>query len=157
MTLLGYFGFSKCWKDMVSSGEALMHACPSLFLSSEQFLAEISCLVYWISRTPFKATCTTAFFAFLRVGEITSCRRSPTVLQLSQMIQLVDNFGDITGSKINFSNFKLSYNQPRISFIPHRRSDIGPVQTLLDYFACRSLFDGPLFRAFVAQAVTRRR
>ena len=34
----------------------------------------------------FKALCTRAFFAFLRVGEITCCPRSTTVLQLNQVV-----------------------------------------------------------------------
>ncbi|XP_028405752.1 uncharacterized protein LOC114528322 [Dendronephthya gigantea] len=104
----------------------------------------------------FRAMCTTAFFAFLRVGEITTCPRSPGVLQLSQVVQLVDNLGNISGLKINFANFKHSYNQPRVSLTLHRRSDICPVQTLLDYFARRGLSDGPLFRTLDGRAVTRR-
>ncbi len=40
----------------------------------------------------FKAMCTTAFFAFLRVGEITACSRSPAVLQLNQVVQFVEHF-----------------------------------------------------------------
>ncbi len=41
----------------------------------------------------FKAMCNTAFFAFLRIGEITVCPRSPTVLQLDQVVQLADHTG----------------------------------------------------------------
>lgn len=103
----------------------------------------------------FKAMCTTAFFAFLRVGEITCCPRSPAVLQLNQVVKLVNNTGEVTGMKILFCNFKHSYNQPSISITLSRRSDICPVQTLLDYFARRGLSTGPLFRTLDGQAVSR--
>ena len=36
----------------------------------------------------FTAMCTTAFFGFLRVGEITCCPRSSDVLQLDQVVRL---------------------------------------------------------------------
>ena len=52
----------------------------------------------------FKAMCTTAFFAFLRVGEITCCPRSSSVLQLNQIVQLVDHSGGVIGLKITFFN-----------------------------------------------------
>ena len=38
----------------------------------------------------YQAMCTTAFFAFLRVGEITICPRSPFVLQIEQLVKLED-------------------------------------------------------------------
>ena len=105
----------------------------------------------------FTAMCTTAFFAFLRVGELTFCPRSPDVLQLNQVVQLVESSGHITGLKITFTNFKHSYNQNKnISITLSRRSDICPVQALLDYFALRGLEDGPLFRTQDGQAVSRK-
>ena len=85
----------------------------------------------------FKAMCTTAFFAFLRVGEITCCPRSPDVLQLKQVVQLVDNAGNV-------------------SLTLHRRSDVCPVQSLLDYFAHRGLADGPLFQTRDGHAISRK-
>ena len=105
----------------------------------------------------FTAMCTTAFFAFLRVGELTFCPRSPHVLQLNQVVQLVQSSGHITGLKITFTNFKHSYNQNKnISITLSRRSDICPVQALLDYLALRGLEDGPLFRTRDGQAVSRK-
>ena len=38
----------------------------------------------------FTAMCTTAFFGFLRVGEITCCPRSSDVLQLDQVVRLLE-------------------------------------------------------------------
>ena len=82
----------------------------------------------------FEAMCITVFFAFLRVGEITCCPRSSTVLQLNQIVKLVDSSGSITGFKISFLDFKHSYKRPNVSITLKRRSDICPVQSLLDYF-----------------------
>ena len=103
--------------------------------------------------------CTTAFFAFLRVGEITCCPRSTTVLQLNQIVQLVDSSGSITGLKITFLDFKHSYNRPNslnVSITLKRRSDICPVQSLFDYFSRRGLSDGPPFRTYDGHAVSRK-
>jgi hypothetical protein len=104
----------------------------------------------------FKAMCTTAFFAFLRVGEITCCPRSSSVLQLNQIVQLVDHSGGVIGLKITFFDFKHSYNQTNVSITLKRRSDICPVQSLLDYFSRRGLSDGPLFRTHEGHAVSRK-
>ena len=104
----------------------------------------------------FQAMCTTAFFAFLRIGEITCCPRSPTVLQIDQVVKLLDTSGKIPGLKIMFANFKHSYNRPNVTLTLHRRTDICPVQSLLDYFACRGVSAGPLFRTRDGHAVSRK-
>ena len=104
----------------------------------------------------FKAMCSTAIFAFSRVGEITYCPRSPTVLQVKQVVKLQDLSSDTIGFKIRSDDFKHSYNQPNISITLFRRSDICPVQSLLDYLVHRGLADGPLFRAFEGCAVSRK-
>jgi hypothetical protein len=78
----------------------------------------------------FKAMCTTAFFAFLRIGEITCCPRSPTVFQIDQVVNLVaDNSGNIlTGLKLTFANFKHSYNRSNVSLTlnPRLKRDKNP-------------------------------
>ena len=104
----------------------------------------------------YKAMCTTAFFAFLRIGEITCCPRSPSVLQLDQVFQLVDTSGTITGVKITFADFKHSYNQPNVTVTLNRRTDICQGQSLLAYFACRGPSAGPLLRTSDGLAVTRK-
>ena len=63
----------------------------------------------------YQAMCTTAFFAFLRVGEITICARSPFVLQIEQLVKLEDQTGGILGLKITFRDFKHSYNKGDVS------------------------------------------
>ncbi len=48
----------------------------------------------------FTTMCTTAFFGFLHVEEITCCPRSPAVLQLDQVVRQLDNIGNIAGFKL---------------------------------------------------------
>ena len=104
----------------------------------------------------FTAMCTTAFFGFLRVGEVTCCPRSSTVLQLDQVGRLLDNSGNIVSFKLTFKNFKLSYNQRAVSITLNRRSYVCPVPSLLAYLSRRGFSNGPLFctedgRACLAQ------
>ena len=93
----------------------------------------------------FTAMCTTAFFGFLRIGEITCCPRSPAVLQLDQVVRQLDNTGNIAGFKLTFTNFKHSYNQRAVSITLHRHSDVCPVQNLHAYLLRRGFSNGPLF------------
>ena len=41
----------------------------------------------------FKAMCATAFYAFLRIGEITATKQAPEVIQLSQLTKLSNTSG----------------------------------------------------------------
>ena len=102
----------------------------------------------------FRAMCTTAFFAFLRVGEITYCPRSPAVLQATQVVKLVDLSGAIAGLKIKFVDFKHSYNHPGIAITLSRHMNTCLVQSLLDYSSHRRLSDGPLFKTLDGHAVS---
>ena len=43
----------------------------------------------------FKAMCATAFYAFLRIGEITATKQAPEVIQLSQLTKLSNTSGFI--------------------------------------------------------------
>ena len=103
----------------------------------------------------FTAMCSTAFFAFLRIGEITVCSRSPSVLHIGQVVKMVEPSGFIAGLKITFHDFKHSYNQRPVVLTLSRRSDICPVQNLLEYLSVRGLTDGPLFRMPSGSAVPR--
>ena len=78
------------------------------------------------------------------------------MLQLNQIVKLVDSSGSVTGLKLTFLDFKHSYNRPNVSITLKRRSDICPVQSLLDYFSRRGLSDGPLFRTYDGHAVSRK-
>ena len=55
----------------------------------------------------FKAMCALAFFAFLRIGELTSTsKQSPTPLNLNQLTKLLRD-GEVIGFKITFTDYKL--------------------------------------------------
>ena len=103
----------------------------------------------------FNAMCTTAFFAFLRIGEVTTTPQSSSVMQLSQVSKLVDDAGLTIGLKITFYHFKHSYNQRPISISLTRRADICPVQVLLDYLSQRGYNDGALFHTLDGLPVSR--
>ncbi len=60
----------------------------------------------------FHAMFTTAFFAFLRIGEITACSRSASYLRLSQVTRLLDGKGSTIGFRLQFNDSKHSYNLP---------------------------------------------
>ena len=103
----------------------------------------------------FNAMCTTAFFAFLGIGEVTTTPQLSSVMQLSQISKLVDDAGLTIGLKITFYHFKHSYNQRPISISLTRRADICPVQVLLDYLSQRGYNDGALFHTLDGLPVSR--
>ena len=82
--------------------------------------------------------------------------RSPAVLQVKQVVKLEDLSGAIVGLKIKFVDFKHSYNHPSIAITLSRRTDICPVQSLLDYFSHRGLSDGPLFKTLDGDGDSRK-
>ena len=98
----------------------------------------------------YQAMCITAFFAFLRVEEITICLRSPFVLQIEQLVKLEDQTGGILGLKITFRDFKHS-----VCLTLSCRFDICPVQILLDYLSLRGFSNGRLFMTPDGTAVSR--
>ena len=97
----------------------------------------------------YQAMCTTAFFAFLRVGEIAICPQSPFVFQIEQLVKLEDQAGGILGLKHSYSEGDVSLTLSR------RQSDICPVQLLLDYLSPQGFSNGPLFMTPNGTAVSR--
>ena len=95
--------------------------------------------------TMFRAMCSMAFFAFLRIGEITTTHQSHNVLMLSQVSKLVNESGATVSMRVAFHNFKHHYNQRPMVVILTRHSDACPVQSLLDYLNLRGNAEGPLF------------
>lgn len=95
-----------------------------------QFSSTLATSQYWTCL--FNAVCVTSFFAFLRIGEITTTPQSSSVIQLSQIVKLVNDTGFITGFKLTFINFKHSYNHRRVSICLTCRGDIclAKIQTL---------------------------
>ena len=65
----------------------------------------------------FRAMCTTACYAFMRIGEITAYKQAPDIIQLSQVTKLSNASGFIASLKLTFHQFKNHYNQPPVSII----------------------------------------
>ncbi|XP_068748893.1 uncharacterized protein [Montipora capricornis] len=107
--------------------------------------------------TLFKAMCSLAFYAFLRVGEMTlvSSNKSNLPLQLDQLTKLVDSNNHVVAFKLSFRNYKHSYNQPTFSLTISRQSKFCPVNTMLEYLDIRGHQPGPLFLTTEGQAVSR--
>ena len=103
----------------------------------------------------FKAMCTTDFYAFMRIGEITSSKQAADVIQLSQVTKLSNASGFIASFKLTFHQFKHHYNQPPVSIIIPRQPGVWPVENLLRYFSLRGSLPGPLFQQLTGAPVTR--
>ena len=93
----------------------------------------------------FKAMCSTAFYAFLRIGEITATKQAPDVIQLSQLTKLSNTSGFTASVKLTFHQFKHHYNQSPISIIISRQAGVCPVDNLLRYFQYVAQCQGPYF------------
>ena len=92
--------------------------------------------------------CTTAFFSFLRIGEMTynsTKDASNLILQVQHVSKLVDSSNYVVALKITFGNFKHSYNQCPFTMLLHHQNSCCPVQFLLEYLARRGNRPGPLF------------
>ena len=85
----------------------------------------------------FQAMCSLAFYAFLRIGEITSVSKqgAPSPLQLYQLTKLLNAAGELTAFKVTFGNFKHSYNERPFSVVVSRHSHSCPVDLLSKYLA----------------------
>ena len=105
----------------------------------------------------FKAMCSLAFYAFLRVGEMTvvSSNKSDVPLQLDQLTKLVDTNNKVVALKLSFRNYKHSYNRPTFSLTISRQEKFCPVNIMLDYLRIRGHQPGPLFVSSGVQAISR--
>ena len=90
--------------------------------------------------TFFRAMFSTAFHAFLGVGEMTATRREGdnADLNLSQLTKMVGSSGEVVSLKITFLSCKHNYNQRSYSIILSRQSQCCPVEILLNYLSKRS-------------------
>lgn len=95
----------------------------------------------------FKAMCSLAFFAFLRIGEITVANgsKTDTNLQVNQIEKIITKEGEINSLKVTFLNHKHNYNQPPFSLIVTRNTTVCPVEAILNYFKVRGTMMGPMF------------
>lgn len=105
----------------------------------------------------FQAMCSLAFFAFLKVGEmsISSNPKAAPPLQLSQLSKLLNAKGKIEAFKVSIQNFKHSYNQAPFSLIIYRQQSFCPVQLLLNYIVLRGTQPGPFFSTVDGAPVSR--
>ena len=105
----------------------------------------------------FKAMCSLAFYAFLRLGEITVVpkRGSNLPLQLYQLTKLLNPAGDIVSYKVTFGNFKHRYNERPFSIIVSRQQNSCPVTLLTSYLTLRGIGPGPLFMTVDGSPVSR--
>ncbi len=58
--------------------------------------------------------------------------------------------------RLQFNDFKHSYNRPSVRITLSRRSDLCPVQSLVDYISHRGLSEGPLFCTVDGRPVQRK-
>ena len=103
----------------------------------------------------FKAMCSLAFFAFLRIGEITVTTSNNQPLQMHQLSQLYDTNNQVKGIKLTFGNFKHNYNQRPFSLEIYRQTRICPVQLLMDYLVLRGSRPGAIFISHLGNPVSR--
>ena len=95
----------------------------------------------------FQAMCSLAFYAFLRIGEITSVSKqgAPPPLHLYQLTKLLTAADELTAFKVTFGNFKHSYNEHPFSIVVSRHPPSCPVDLLSKYLALRGTGAGPIF------------
>ena len=95
-------------------------------------------------RCQFKAMCSLAFFAFLRIGEITTTKSTNCQpLQLDNLAFSCDSNNLIVGIKLTFNDFKHNYNQRTLTI--GRQHSCCPIQLLLDYLALWGNQRGAIF------------
>ncbi len=98
--------------------------------------------------------CSLAFFAFLRIGEITTKRGNG--LQLHQLAYICDSGNQVVGIyRVNLSRFKHNYNQRPFTLSIKRQAACCPIQLLLDYLALRGKREGAIFMTQGGTPVTR--
>ena len=102
----------------------------------------------------FRAMCSLAFYAFLRVGELTASNAGHTI-QLHQITKLMSRSNKVEAIKVTFVNYKHSYNQAPFSLVISRQHTCCPVHAILSYIELRGNSSGPLFQALDGSPITR--
>ena len=87
----------------------------------------------------------TAFFAFLRIGEITFSSTSPPPIQIHHLTKLVNEAHEVLGFNIKFVNFKQSYNQLPFYLVISPQNTFCPVKILLHFLIARGDSQGAIF------------
>ena len=98
--LKGYHKLGSCLDSPI------LHKSHKLLVS----VFNLAVSTYHVSQ--FKAKCSTAFYAFLQVGEITptssmgSTAPPPTPVQINQLVKWPDDSGNTVAFKLNFADFQ---------------------------------------------------
>ena len=95
-----------------------------------------------------QAMCSLAFFAVLRIGEITSRpgQSSNKIIQLQQISFLRDCDGQFAGLyKLTLTNYKHSYPLRYVELLVSREQPVCPISRMLQYLAIQGSSPGPLF------------
>ena len=105
----------------------------------------------------FRAMCSLAFYAFLRIGEMTSVpgRDANPPLNLFQLTKLLNSAGDLIAFKLTFGNFKQNYNERPFSVEVSRQPNSCPVDLLSKYLDMRGTRPGPIFATVDGSPVSR--
>ena len=82
------------------------------------------------------AMCALAFFAFLRIGELTASRGNTTnIINLSQLDRLVDAQGRIQALQLTLHNYKHKNSGPPFVIFIYPERSCCPVQLILNFLA----------------------
>ena len=93
----------------------------------------------------FRAMCSLAFYAFLRVGEMAVTNNNNPILSLDSVAKLVNADNYVVSLRVTFRNYKHSYNNPPFSLTIQRQSSFCPVQYMVEYLTIRGNAAGSLF------------
>ena len=102
------------------------------------------------------AMCSLAFYAFLRVGEIsTTTGPCNNLIQITQLDRLVDKQGNVKALQLSLCQYKHSVpGQPFVVYI-YPEDICCPVQLILGYVSLRGHSPGPLFCWPDGKAISR--
>ena len=102
------------------------------------------------------AMCALAFFAFLRIGELTASRGNTTnIINLSQLDRLVDAQGRIQALQLTLHNYKHKNSGPPFVIFIYPERSCCPVQLILNFLAVWGSVSGPLFCWPEGSSITR--
>ena len=102
--------------------------------------------------------CAIAFFAFLRVGEMTvnGKRSSNPPLQFNQVSKLCNSSHIVMAIKITFTDYKHNYNKrPFAITVQRQESGPCPVKCFLEYLGHHVRAQGALFQLSTGEPVPR--
>ena len=102
--------------------------------------------------------CSLAFYAFLRIGEMTTHFNSNAnpPLQVYQMTKLISPSGELQAFKLTFEDFKHSYNSRPFSVVLSRHpNSTCPVVLLSKYLTLWGIRPGAIFVSEVGLPVSR--